>query len=144
MGQRLHSIRRRPGGRSLHPKWNASVQRTRILLALPPHMLLLSDLIVGLLQEEESCEVMVEQGPNLLAAASSRGADVLITAAEAAGPTMVAALLEANPHLRAIAVEGDAQEAVLYELYPHREELRPLSRRNLLEAMSRSRQTWFA
>lgn len=120
------------------------MQRARILLVLPPHMRLLSDLIVGLLRDEESCEVMVAEGSDLLDAATSRDADVLITTTEAAAPTTVAALLEARPRLRAIAVEGDAEEGVLYELHPHREELRPLSRRNLLEALFRSRQTWFA
>jgi hypothetical protein len=120
------------------------VQRTRIVLALPPHMLLVSDLIVGLLRDEESCEVMIDHGSDLFAAATSRDADVLITTTAAAAPSTVAALLEARPRLRAIAVEGDAREGVLYELYPHRAELRPLSRDNLLDALFRPRRPWFA
>jgi hypothetical protein len=107
-------------------------------------MSLLSDLIAGLLKEEESCEVMVEHGPDLVTAATTRDADVLITAADAAAPATVTALLEARPHLRAIAVEGEAQDGVLYELCPHREELQPLSRRGLLDAVFRPRQIWFA
>ena len=120
------------------------MQLIRIVLVLPPQMRLLSDLIVGLLQTEEGCEVTVERGSNPLAAAASGDADVLITTTDVAPPTMVAALLEARPHLRAIAVEGDAEEGVVYELCPHREELQPLSRSTLLNVVFRPQEPWFA
>jgi len=107
-------------------------------------MLLLSDLIVGLLDEEDGCEVVVERGSDSLAAATSSDADVLITAAEVATRATVAALLENRPHLRTIVVEGDVHEGVLYELLPHREELGQLSRRTLLDALFRPQQPWFA
>jgi hypothetical protein len=105
---------------------------------------LLSDLIVGLLDGAEGCEVVVERAPDALAAATVADADVLITTTDVAPAPMVAALLETRPHLRAIAVEGDAEEAVVYELCPHREELRPLSRRTLLDAVFRRQEPWFA
>jgi hypothetical protein len=107
-------------------------------------MLLLSDLIAGVLEAEDSCEVVVERGPDPLTAATSPDVDVLITTADAAPPGTVGALLEAHPRLRAIAVEGDAREAVVYELSPNREELRPLSRTALLDVVFRPRRTWFA
>jgi hypothetical protein len=107
-------------------------------------MRLLSDLIVGLLQDEEGCEVMVERGPDPFAGSALGGADVLITTSDMAPPPIVAALLEARPRLRAIAVEGDADEGVVYELCPRREELRPFSRRTLLDAVFRPQQPWFA
>jgi hypothetical protein len=107
-------------------------------------MRLLSDLIAGLLQDEDGCEVTVEWGSDGFATAAFGGADVLITTSEMASPTTVAALLETRPHLRAIAVEGDAEEGVVYELCPHREELRPLSRSTLLDAVFRPNQPWFA
>src|SRR6188472_755299 len=106
-------------------------------------MRLLSDLIVGLL-ETEGCEVTVERGSNPLAAATVGDAHVLITTAEVTPPTAVAALFEARPRLRAIAVEGDAEEGVLYELCPQREELQPLSPSTLLDAVFRPQEPWFA
>jgi hypothetical protein len=107
-------------------------------------MRLVSDLIVGLLDTEEGCEVTIERGSDPLAAAAVGDADVLITTTGVAPPAAVAALLEARPRLRAIAVEGDAEEGVVYELCPQREELQPLSPSTLLAAVFRRQEPWFA
>jgi hypothetical protein len=118
------------------------VERTRIVLVGLPR--LLSDLIVGLGAEERGSEVVTAEGSDLIAAAEARDADVVVTTAALAAPDAVAALLEARPRLRAIAVDGDGREGVVYELRPHRQELGELSRSTLLGALFRPQPTWFA
>jgi len=105
---------------------------------------LLSDLIVGLGADENGCEIVTDDRSDLIAVAKARDADVIVTTAELAAPKEVAALLAARPRLRAIAVDGDGREGVVYELRPHREELGELSRSTLFGALFRPQPIWFA
>ena len=117
------------------------MERTTIVLVALPR--LLSDLIVGLGADEMGCEIVTDDYPDLVAVARAREADVVVTTAELAAPKTVAALLETMPRLRAIAVDGDGREGVVYELLPHREELGELSRSTLFGALFRLQPTWF-
>jgi DNA-binding NarL/FixJ family response regulator len=118
------------------------LERTRIVLVdMPP---LLREIVRDTLAREPDLDVVAEHA----AAVDARGAvgetdaDFLIIGAEATTTRMgVASVVGAQRGIRAIEVQSDGKESVLYELRPHRVSLGEMSPETLLRTI-RTPPTW--
>jgi DNA-binding NarL/FixJ family response regulator len=117
------------------------LERTRIVLVdMPP---LLREIVRGALAREPDLDVVAEHDANadLRAAVEDDGADFLIVGSEATAEAAVHSLVAADLGVRALEVQSDGKESVLYELRPHRVPLGEISPESLLRTI-RAVPTW--
>jgi DNA-binding NarL/FixJ family response regulator len=111
------------------------VERTRIVLVdMSP---LLRDIVRNAIAHEPDLEVVAEHDGDvdLETAVARGGADFVILGSEAPAHTSTASLLAANCRVRALELQGDGRDAVLYEFRPHRVALGELSPDTLLRTI---------
>ena len=118
------------------------MERTRIVLVdMPP---LLREIVRDTLAREPDLDVVAEHeaDTDVRSAVDEADADFLIVGADATTAlTGVAFVVGAQRGIRAIEVQSDGKESVLYELRPHRVSLGEMSPETLLRTI-RTRPTW--
>jgi DNA-binding NarL/FixJ family response regulator len=118
------------------------LERTRIVLVdMPP---LLREIVRDTLAREPDLDVVAEHEADVdvRGAVGETDVDFLIVGAEATTARMgVASLVGAQRGIRAIEVQSDGRESVLYELRPHRVSLGEMSPETLLRTI-RTPPTW--
>lgn len=119
------------------------MERTRIVLIdMSP---LLRDIVRNAIVHEPDLEVVAEHDGDvdLETAVERVGADFVILGSEVTAQTSAASLVATNCRVRALELQGDGKEGVLYELRPHRVALGELSSDTLLRTI-RAIPTWDA
>jgi chemotaxis response regulator CheB len=118
------------------------LERTRIVLVdMPP---LLREIVRDTLAREPDLDVVAEHESDVdvRSAVGETDVDFLIVGAEATTARMgVASVVGAQRGIRAIEVQSDGKESVLYELRPHRVSLGEMSPETLLRTI-RTPPTW--
>lgn len=118
------------------------MERTRIVLVdMPP---LLREIVRDTLAREPDLDVVAEHDPDVdvRSAVGETDVDFVIVGAEATTARMgVASVVGAQRGIRAIEVQSDGKESVLYELRPHRVSLGEMSPETLLRTI-RTPPTW--
>jgi hypothetical protein len=118
------------------------LERTRIVLVDMP--LLLREIVRDTLAREPDLDVVAEHEADVdvRGAVGETDADLLIVGAEATTARMgVASVVGAQRGIRAIELQSDGKESVLYELRPHRVSLGEMSPETLLRTI-RTPPTW--
>jgi DNA-binding NarL/FixJ family response regulator len=111
------------------------VERTRIVLVdMSP---LLRDIVRNAIAHEPDLEVVAEHDGNvdLETAVERGGADFVILGSEVTAHTTAASLVASNCRVRALELQDDGREGVLYEFRPHRVALGELSPDTLLRTI---------
>jgi len=101
---------------------------------MPP---LLREIVRGTLARAPDLDVVGEHdaSADLRAAVEEDGADFLIVGSEATAEAAVHSLVGADLGVRALEVQSDGKESVLYELRPHRVPLGEISPETLLRTI---------
>jgi DNA-binding NarL/FixJ family response regulator len=119
------------------------LERTRIVLIdMSP---LLREIVRETVAREPDLDVVAEHdaGADLRAAVERDGADFVIVGSEATAHAAVHSLVAADIGVRALELQSDGKESVLYELRPHRVPLGEISPETLLRTI-RAVPTWDA
>jgi len=117
------------------------LESTRIVLVdMPP---LLREIVRETLAREPDLDVVAEHEAyvDVARAVEEAEADFVIVSSDAAAHTSVAAVVGAERGVRALEVQSDGKESVLYELRPHRVSLGEISPETLLRTI-RTVPTW--
>ena len=112
-----------------------SETQTRVVLAIPP---MLGDIVKGIVQDAPELNLVgeVDDAGDLVAATRSSNADFVIAGLQGSELSPAcAALLDANSHIKVLAVSGDGSTAYLYELLPEVHALGELSPARLVSAI---------
>jgi DNA-binding NarL/FixJ family response regulator len=117
------------------------VETIRLAFADVPTML--RELVTAPLQRAGGVEVVAcaLDADDLPRAAAELAVDVLVMGPRGGGPGAMAALLVANPRLRALVVLDEGRRALIYELRPSRE-LADLSAVSLAAVVAAARRGW--
>jgi DNA-binding NarL/FixJ family response regulator len=122
------------------------VEQIRIALIDMPRML--SEIVERVLADVRQAAIVAKlsQPADLVSALDEARADLAIAGAPAADEPSLLELVTARPRMKALAVVGDGERAVLYDLAPRRAPLGELSAATLLAAirLAAAEPTWVA
>ena len=116
----------------------------QIRIALIDMRPLLSDLIERVLADVPQAAIVakVNEPVDLAAVLDEARPDLAIAGASAADEPRLLELVAARPRMKALAVVGEGEHAVLYDLAPQRTPPAVLSSVTLLEAIRRTQAEW--